>query len=551
MSSERLKDVLGHAAGLLRGVLAAGAALVALGLGVLRARTRKLLMAPQTLVHATGDVMAWARPRGSASSTTRANEAQDARRSKNGNSALRPTPAQAVTSSAERDPTSTKKLDLGPAARAEKPVEHIPWSYGIDRITAAAVDPERLYVYWEVTDQAIERARAGLGPGGPEARLNLRIYDTTGLLFDGTNAHNYFDHAIDRSDRQWFFTVGKPSSTAFVEIGTKSLEESFATIARSSRVDFPRADPAPWSEPEWMTVLPNTGEARRDGTGVPSRGKPPAPLGHYGPPPPFTPSPLWVLREAAIDHEGRIREFLEDGRECVEWREVEHEGWWELERRTDWQEPRVVTTWEAGPFTYPVEIAPPLREEWQGRSFAYRVGDVTHVVYGPWEVVIRNLGGRESRAVLGRWEIYRSWVAENSGEARETGDGHARMVRTGASELVAPGASERHWRSASELRLGGASELWRIGASEARLRGASELLFAGASQFLLAGASERRFLGASEMRLRGASEQRLGGASERFGASERHLGGSEQRFEGGSANPLPHPPEESAYPKAE
>jgi hypothetical protein len=28
-----------------------------------------------------------------------------------------------------------------------------------------AVDPDRLYVYWEVTDEGLERARAGLGPG--------------------------------------------------------------------------------------------------------------------------------------------------------------------------------------------------------------------------------------------------------------------------------------------------------------------------------------------------------------------------------------------------
>ncbi len=457
------------------------------------------------------------------------------------------------------------KLDLGPAGRTGEPAEHIPWSYGLDRVTAAAVDPERLFVYWEVTDQAIERARAGLGPGGPGAWLSLRVYDTTGLIFDGTNAHGYFDHTIDRSDRQWFFTVGKPSSTAFVEIGMKSPEGFFVKIARSGRVDFPRSEPAQWSEPEWLTVLAATGEARRDGVGAPSRVRATAPLGVFGEPPsPFVPIPLWVLRESgAGDHDGRVRELLGDRFERAEWHEVVGEGWYELEGRLEWQGPLIVTTWEAGPFAYPVEIGPPLRQDWQGRSFAYRVGDVTHVVYGPWQVVIRNLGAHEARAVLGRWEIYRSWVAQSGEEAIVARPGHAPAVKVGASALVTLGASERRWLSASELRLRGASEIWRIGASEVRLAGASETLFAGASQRLLAGASERRFPGASELRLRGGSEQRLAGASERFGGSERRLGGSERRLggsegrlggsegrlEGGTAAPLPSPPAAGAYPK--
>jgi hypothetical protein len=148
------------------------------------------------------------------------------------------------------EPAATAKLDLGPAAAAaEKPTEHIPWSYGQDRVTAAAIDPLRLYVYWEVTDPAAAQARAGLGEGGPDAWLNLRVYDTTGRIFDGTNAHSYFDHKVERGDRHWFFQIGKPSSTAFVDIGLKSGEGYFSKIVRSGRVEFPRKEPASWGEP--------------------------------------------------------------------------------------------------------------------------------------------------------------------------------------------------------------------------------------------------------------------------------------------------------------
>ena len=97
------------------------------------------------------------------------------------------------------------QFDLGRPTETPGEVEHIPWAYGQDRATAMVVDPERLYVYWEVTDEAIERAWGGLGPGGRDAWLNLRVYDVTNRIFDGTNAHAYFDQSISRSDRQWFF----------------------------------------------------------------------------------------------------------------------------------------------------------------------------------------------------------------------------------------------------------------------------------------------------------------------------------------------------------
>jgi hypothetical protein len=52
-----------------------------------------------------------------------------------------------------------------------------------------------------------------------DAALTLRVYDVTNRIFDGTNAHHYFDHSVSRTDRQWFFFIGRPSSTVIVELG--------------------------------------------------------------------------------------------------------------------------------------------------------------------------------------------------------------------------------------------------------------------------------------------------------------------------------------------
>jgi len=450
------------------------------------------------------------------------------------------------------EPTSRAKFELGSAAKErQRPVENIPWGYGIDRVTAMVVDPERMFVYWEVTDEAITRARAALGAGGAGAWLCLRIYDTTGRLFDGTNANSYFDHNVGRDDRQWFFQIGKPTSTAFVDVGLKSTEGFFVRIARSNRIDFPRTQPAYDGDVEWLTVRVATGHVESAGRGAPSLPAPPPPppsAGDAGGAPgvaTFEPLPLWMMRQVSREggaREQRLLTWLDrdggGGWQRVEWNEVVGEGWFGVEGRVEWQGPLTVTSWEVGPFSYPVEVSEPTREEWQGASFGYRKDGVTHLVYGPWQVVIRNLGAHYGRTVLSEWQVYRSWVVEGGHETKTLGlplGSEGTWVSLGASEGMFVGASERRWQAGSELRLAGASERFRMGASEIRFGGASERRMIGASEWTLRGASERRFMGASGFAFGGASESRFVGASERAfrGASER-LGGSEGRLAGGS-----------------
>ena len=221
-----------------------------------------------------------------------------------------------------------------------------------------------------------------------------------------------------------------------------------------------------------MTVQPWSGavaEVHRGGAAGPARSPAPAPAR-------FEQIPLWTMHEVGEGHDALLRQALEHGWERLEWQESSGGAWFALEGRSEWESPHVVTSWEAGPFAYPVEVLPPSREAWAGRTFAWRVGGVTHVVYGPWRVVIRNLGRHAERAVHGAWTIVRSWAVEGGHTLRA---GPVGVPHPGASERLLLGASERRWLAASELRLGGASEVWRIGASELRYRGASETLLRG------------------------------------------------------------------------
>jgi hypothetical protein len=387
----------------------------------------------------------------------------------------------------------SRKFALGQVPEPTPAPAHIPWSYGYDRVTAMVVDPDRLYVWWEVTDEAIARARAGLGAGGSDAWLNLRVSDVTHRIFDGTNAHTYFDHRIERTDRQWFFEVGRPASTAVVEIGMKSHEGYFVKIARSGRADFPRREPAPAGDVEWLTVRTAAGplEERVRGS-VPLPPLPPPPGVGAG-----EPVRAWDIRLTLADGDRRweVRE------ERVGAWEVLGREWSETHRVFEWEGPAVRTAWEAGPFTLPVEPPSHVIERHHGSVRVFSAGGRTHVVYGPWEVIVRGLAGRAERRLLAVWEVHRWWTAGSGLEARIAG-----WQEAGPAASL-PGASERRWIAASELRLGGASERYQLGASELRFLGASETLYAAASELRLGGASEWAALGASETRYPGASER--------------------------------------------
>jgi hypothetical protein len=427
------------------------------------------------------------------------------------------------------DASFPPKFDLGPSVEGAKIPEHIPWGYDQDRVTAMFVNPERLYVYWEVTDAAIEAARRELGRGGSGAWLNLRVYDITGRLFDGTNAHSYFDHKIERHDRQWFFDINKPTSTACAEVGLKSNEGFFAKIARSGRVDFPRRGPTDDGAVEWLTVRSATGYAGdRFASGAAGAGGGEAQGGAAG---------------GGGEHGWRDWQegagFPAPGGQRVfdrrwQWQEGGVEQWQSELQRIEWVGPVLRTEWESGPFAYPIE-APPLVEQHDTGEVSVRTENGrVHVVYGPWQVVIRGIGARAERRVLATWE-YRRTVAVTGGVER-TAPTFVR-VGAGASEWLMAGASERLWRGASELLFQGASELYLVGASELRLGGASETLYAGASEYRYRGASERLMRGASEWQLGGASERMAAGASERLygGASERQVGGASERQLGGAS----------------
>ncbi len=349
----------------------------------------------------------------------------------------------------------------------------IPWSYGDTRIVAMAQDPQWGFVYWEFPDEALAAARKKVSD--PEAGLHLRVYDTTGVAFDGLNPHRFWDIAVDRRAGTHYLDLGRPGATFHVDIGVRSGTGLFAPIARSNALELPRDSVSPDTRVEWSTVL-------RSGRGSGYSHRYAAP-----PAPPPGPPPAPEIRDGGPpDLEAVFRNLSGEGWTRVEWIETSMEG-----RAVRW------IRW-SGPV--PADFPLPLPSSFGNIEVLFsgerRVVQLPHgaeqTVYGPWRVVIEALGPGGERRVIDQWAVRRRWTTE---------EGHVRVETAALVRRVTGGEKVVLHRGGSEERLAGelwGSELLQLGGSEWSWRGSSELLYGGASEYRYAGASEGLLRGASE-----------------------------------------------------
>ena len=115
------------------------------------------------------------------------------------------------------------------------PWETLPPEYGENTITLITVDPNKLFTYWEVREDILTIFTGN---------LNIRVYDVTGIDFDGMNANSYFDIAANERIGSCYIDVS-PAKEIIADIGIIYFEGIFITVARSNKVSTP---PIPVSE---------------------------------------------------------------------------------------------------------------------------------------------------------------------------------------------------------------------------------------------------------------------------------------------------------------
>jgi hypothetical protein len=142
----------------------------------------------------------------------------------------------------------------------------LPYGYGIDRIVLQVRDPWWCHAYWEVRSDTMDRLRRELGDDFYKARRMLRVYDISHIIFDGSNAHRFFDIAIDEHANNWYIDTGGPGRSWCVDLGLLLPNGRFITIVRSNTVHTPLDGPSWVTDEEWM--IPEDMFARLYGMGV-------------------------------------------------------------------------------------------------------------------------------------------------------------------------------------------------------------------------------------------------------------------------------------------
>ena len=142
---------------------------------------------------------------------------------------------------------TTDTQDYAPKFPAE-----LPDRYMEDRIVVQVRDPWWVHTYWEIKDETVESIKNNLRSDFDGAKAVLRVYDVTSIIFDGTNAHKYFDIEIPIEARNWYVDLGGAGRSWCIDIGFLLRDGRFIFIARSNTVFMPLDGPSWQTDEEWM-----------------------------------------------------------------------------------------------------------------------------------------------------------------------------------------------------------------------------------------------------------------------------------------------------------
>lgn len=130
--------------------------------------------------------------------------------------------------------------------------QELPHRYGRDRLVILVRDTHWIYAFWEVTESTLNRFRSELGNEFNKSRRILRVYDVSNILFDGTNAHSYFDIDVNDYADNWYINTQGPGKSWCVDYGLLLPGGRFVTILRSNVVTMPLDGPSWITDEEWM-----------------------------------------------------------------------------------------------------------------------------------------------------------------------------------------------------------------------------------------------------------------------------------------------------------
>lgn len=128
----------------------------------------------------------------------------------------------------------------------------LPYQYDQDKIVLQVRDPWWVHAYWEVRASTLERLRNEFKDAFFRAKRILRVYDVSHIIFNGTNAHRFFDIQINELANNWYIDTGGPGRSWCLDLGLLLPSGRFIIVVRSNTVQTPLEGPSWITDEEWM-----------------------------------------------------------------------------------------------------------------------------------------------------------------------------------------------------------------------------------------------------------------------------------------------------------
>ncbi|UJF34391.1 DUF4912 domain-containing protein [Paenibacillus hexagrammi] len=114
----------------------------------------------------------------------------------------------------------------------------------VDTLQLLIQTPYTLFAYWSVTDRKTRMIEEHFGMDWHSLQPSLRIYDITGMAFDGSQAHALWQLPLPES-HSCFMDGFEPGRSYIADLGIVNLDEQFLPLLRSNCVNMPETLEAP------------------------------------------------------------------------------------------------------------------------------------------------------------------------------------------------------------------------------------------------------------------------------------------------------------------
>lgn len=126
------------------------------------------------------------------------------------------------------------------------------------RLTMTPMTSREVLASWSLRPDDWRAALEWLGPESIRAVLAIRVFDVTDLLFDGRNAHGFFDVDLGPGESHRAIALPYPGRSLAACLGVRSPWGYFHPLVHARLCHLPKAEPAPAPamEARRLRVLP-------------------------------------------------------------------------------------------------------------------------------------------------------------------------------------------------------------------------------------------------------------------------------------------------------